>query len=229
MKQMLTGVVLAGGRSERLGQPKPLLMLGGKLMLARIADALKPVCRELILVVRPGQDDDTPDAGLALGMHVVEDASGVAGPLAGICAGLAATGTPLAFVCGADYPFLSRRLVATMAALSVSGTPGMPRAVVPRAGERLHPLHALYPPAEWRPRFERAAADGENSPRRIVEAAIETGQPPVEVMTADEIEEHDPQSLSLFDIDTPDELARARRVVSLWGPLLRPDIRPGGL
>ena len=53
---VLTAVVLAGGRSERLGMttPKPLLGLGGKLMLARVADTLKSLCSEQILVVRPG-------------------------------------------------------------------------------------------------------------------------------------------------------------------------------
>ena len=107
----LTGIVLAGGRSQRLGMalPKPLIALGGKLLLARVSDTLKSLCKEAIVVVRPGQDDDVPDLGIALGMHVVTDVVDADGPLSAISAGLTAATTPLAFVVGADYPFLSRR------------------------------------------------------------------------------------------------------------------------
>ena len=53
----LTGIVLAGGYSQRLGMAlsKPLIGLGGKLLLARVADTLKSLCAEQILVVRRGQ------------------------------------------------------------------------------------------------------------------------------------------------------------------------------
>ena len=89
--------------------PKPLIALGGKLMLARVSDTLKSLCKEAIVVVRPGQDDDVPDLGIALGMHVVTDVADADGPLSAISAGLSAATTTLAFVVGADYPFLSRR------------------------------------------------------------------------------------------------------------------------
>ena len=53
----MTAIVLAGGRSQRMGLtiPKPLIGLGGKLLLARVADTLKSLCAEEILVVRPGR------------------------------------------------------------------------------------------------------------------------------------------------------------------------------
>lgn len=229
MREKLTGVVLAGGASRRLGQPKPLIMLGGKLMLARVAESLKPVCRELILVVRRDQDDDTPDAGIALGMHVVTDTEPGLGPLAALHAGLAACVTPLAFVTGADHPFVSRRLVTAMASEALGGGARPPTAVVPRAGDRLHPLHAVYPVAEWLALVARSLSQGVASPRRLVEMAFESGYPPVDVMTGDEVEAHDPQQLSLLDIDTPDQLARARRIAANLGQVVRPEIRTGGL
>ena len=229
MRDRLTGIVLAGGYSKRLGESKPLLMLGGKLMLARVADVLKPICRELVLVVRPDQDDDTPDIGIALGMHVVADTEADRGPIAALHAGLAAAVTPLAFVTGCDYPFLSRRLIMAMAEAALPSGGGMPGAVVPRAGGGLHPLHAVYPVAEWLPLVARALAEGADSPRRLVERAFETGYPPVSVLTEDEIELYDPQLLSLFDIDTREQLSVARKIATQWGPVLRPDIRPGGL
>jgi molybdopterin-guanine dinucleotide biosynthesis protein A len=204
-------------------------MLGGKLLIARVADTLKPLCREIILVVRPDQDDDTPDAGIALGMHVVTDTTPDRGPLAAVHAGLAACATPLAFVTGADYPFLSRRLILAMAGAATPRGGGQPSAVAPRAGGGLHPLHAVYPVAEWLPAAAEALERGEGSPRQMLERACESGHPPVLVFTEDEVEAHDPQLLSLFDVDTPDQLATARRILTRWGAAVRPDIRPGGL
>ncbi len=229
MKELLTGVVLAGGHSERMGQPKPLLMLGGKLMLARVADTLKPLCRELVLVVRQDQDDDTPDTGIALGMHVVTDTEPERGPVAAIHAGLRAAVTPLVFITGADHPFLSRRLIAAMATASYSGGGRSPVGVIPRREGVLHVTHAVLPVADWLPVFTHALESGANSPKSIVDSAVTAGTPPVAVMTEDEIEEFDPQLLSLFDVDTPDALATARRIASSWGLAVRPDVRPSGL
>ena len=60
-----------------LGQPKPLVFiggpLGGRLVLARMFDALKRIRDEQILVVRPDQYDDVPDTAIALGIHVAAD------------------------------------------------------------------------------------------------------------------------------------------------------------
>ena len=141
-------------------QAKPLAVIGNKLILARIADALRPICDELIAVVRPGQDDPTPDTALALRMHVVEDAEADGGPLAAICAGLQAAATSLGFVCGGDHPFLSRELIAAMAESAISNSRGGPTAVVPRIGEHFQPLHAVYPAAEWSSVFCAALSQG---------------------------------------------------------------------
>ncbi len=230
MRDRLTGIVLAGGHSRRLGESKPLLMLGGKLMLARVADTLKPLCRELVLVVRADQEDDTPDAGSALGMHVVTDTAPDRGPLAAFHAGLSACVTPLAFVTGADYPFLSRRLVQAMAqAAEAPDSRGGLTAVVPRAGGGFHPLHGVYPVATWLPLVDRELAGGGASPRQLLERAYESGTPPLMAFTEDEVEAHDPQMLSLFDIDTREQLAAARRIVTRWGTVVRPEVRPGGI
>ena len=141
----ITGIVLGGGHSRRMGgsQSKLLIHIGGKLVLSRIADTLKMVCSELVLVVRPGQDDDVPDLGIALNMHVVTDTNPYEGPLAAIHAGLAASTTPLSFIVAGDHPFVSRNLVAAMAATaSADGTDNL-SAVVPLTDGILHPLHAV--------------------------------------------------------------------------------------
>jgi molybdopterin-guanine dinucleotide biosynthesis protein A len=214
-KSDITGIVLGGGRSRRLGldQSKLLVHIGGKLVLARVADTLKMVCSELVLVVRPDQEDDVPDLGIALNMHVVSDTSPYEGPLAGIHAGLAASTTPLSFVVAGDHPFVSRNLVTAMAAAATVDGIENPSAVIPRTDGVLHPLHAIYPREHWAPYFAHAMSEGESSPRRVIEKAATNDYPPVTVFTEDELEKADPRRISLMDIDTPESLNAARKIV----------------
>ncbi len=205
-----------------------MLQLGGKLVLARVADALRPLCDELVFVAREGQDDHTPDTAIALRMHVVTDTPPYEGPLAAIHAGLQASITPLAFVTGADYPFLSRRLIEAMIAAAHS-VGSAPESVVARVGGRLQALHSVLAVDAWKELIGEALASGEDSPRRLIQSAIDEGSPSVGIMTEDEAERHDPRLLSFFDIDTPEQLSAARRWVDPRRLNLRTDIRRGGV
>ena len=229
---LLTGVVLAGGRSERLGgvTPKPLIGLGGKLLLARVADTLKSLCKELILVVRPDQDDDVPDLGIALGMHVVTDVKGADGPLSAISAGLASATTDLAFVVGADYPFLSRALIIEMVRLSESSGADRSSAVLVRYANWLNPLHAVYPVDTWRILTADGLSQGLRSPTALLFRVLEEGLHPIQIMTEDEADRIDPRLLSLFDVDTLDDLGMAKRIIDTRNyHRVRPDLKRGGI
>jgi molybdopterin-guanine dinucleotide biosynthesis protein A len=210
----LTGIVLGGGRSRRLGpnQSKLLIHIGGKLVLARVADTLKQICSELVLVVRPDQDDDIPDLGIALNMHVVPDTEPHEGPLAAIHAGLTASTTPLSFVVAGDHPFVSRTLVQAMAAAALADGPESPAAVFPRTDGVLHPLHAIYPRDTWLPFLAHALSTGESSPRKAIERAAAADYPPLTLFTDEELERTDPRRISLLDIDTTADLNLARKI-----------------
>jgi molybdopterin-guanine dinucleotide biosynthesis protein A len=210
----ITGIVLGGGRSRRLGgaRSKLLTHIGGKLVLARVADTLKMVCSELVLVVRPDQEGDVPDLGIALNMHVVTDTAPYKGPLAGIHAGLAASTTPISFVVAGDHPFVSRNLVKAMASAATVDGIENPTAVVPRTEGVLHPLHAIYPRDQWVPYFAHAMSEGETSPRRVIEKATISDYPPVTIFTDEDLEKSDPRRISLVDIDTPENLNTARKI-----------------
>ncbi|NQW19111.1 MAG: molybdenum cofactor guanylyltransferase [Chloroflexi bacterium] len=213
-KLPLTGIVLGGGRSRRLAvtQSKLLIHIGGKLVLARVADTLKMICSELVLVVRPDQEDDVPDLGIALNMHVISDTNPYEGPLAGMHAGLTASTTPLSFVVAGDHPFVSRNLVTAMAAVATTDGIDSPSAVIPRTDGTLQPLHAIYPREHWVPYFAHAMAEGETSPRRVIEKAIASDYPPVTIFTEEDIERSDPRRISLHDIDTQEQLTAARKI-----------------
>ena len=76
-------VVLAGGRSQRMGKDKATLAANGKTLVARIIERLGPVVDETIVAAGPNQIE-------AVAAKIVADEFPAAGPLAGIHAGLRA-------------------------------------------------------------------------------------------------------------------------------------------
>jgi molybdenum cofactor guanylyltransferase len=99
------GIVLAGGRSSRMGTPKAALEWHGSTLLRRTVGILARVTDGAVLVVRaPGQA--LPD--LPSHVEVVDDPREGLGPVQGLAAGLAAAAgrADVAFVCSTDLPFL---------------------------------------------------------------------------------------------------------------------------
>lgn len=99
------GIVLAGGHSSRMGEPKAALEWHGSTLLRRTAALLARAVDGPVIVVRaPGQ----PLPALAAAVEVVDDPVGGRGPMQGIATGLAAVAprAPVAFVCSTDLPLL---------------------------------------------------------------------------------------------------------------------------
>ncbi len=209
----LSGIVLAGGLSERLGCPKALVEVGGQTLLERVVSTLTPMCGELLLSLKPGLGGEIEDAGLALGMSIVWDRAGYDGPLAGLHAGLSSASRPLSVVLAVDHPFPSPEVLRLLTAAADAGE-GEPRCAVPEVGGRLQPLLTVYPSREWGLHSGASLADGILSPSRMIRRAIETGQPAVEVISDDRIKKLDPELLSLLDVDTPQDLKRSRRIAT---------------
>src|SRR5918997_1110761 len=100
---MPAGIVLAGGRSSRMGTPKAWLDWHGTTLLRRTCGIVARGADGPVVVVKaPGQElPPLPD-----GVRVVEDAREGRGPLQGILAGLEAVDGELAFAASTDMPFL---------------------------------------------------------------------------------------------------------------------------
>src|SRR5262245_66621206 len=97
------GIVLAGGRSSRMGTPKAALEWHGSTLLRRVTGIVARGVDGPVVVVRaPGQElPPLPER-----VTVVEDAREGRGPLMGIAAGLAALEADAAFVSSTDVPLL---------------------------------------------------------------------------------------------------------------------------
>ncbi|MDR3560163.1 MAG: molybdenum cofactor guanylyltransferase [Negativicutes bacterium] len=132
-KPALTGIVLAGGRSVRMGSDKASLPWRGGDLLHAVLNALTPVCSELIVVSNSPRVITLPD------VRVVADSYPGCGPLGGIHAGLAASGSDYNFVVACDMPYIDGRAAKYMAA-AASGFD----VAVPFIDGYFHPLHAVY-------------------------------------------------------------------------------------
>ena len=133
---MPAGIVLAGGRSSRMGTPKAWLDWHGSTLLRRTCGVVaRGVSGPVVVVRAPGQElPELPD-----GVRVVEDAREGQGPLQGLLAGLEATDDELAFAASTDMPFLHPRFVAAVCAAAEGAD-----AAVPHLGGFRQPLAAAY-------------------------------------------------------------------------------------
>jgi molybdopterin-guanine dinucleotide biosynthesis protein A len=111
---MITGVILAGGRSTRMGQDKASLPFGDETLLSRSIRLVGSVADQVMVVARANQGGVEPFLGLPV--PVVFDPIDDLGPLAGIAAGLGASTTELNLIVACDMPLVKpavlRRLLA---------------------------------------------------------------------------------------------------------------------
>jgi molybdopterin-guanine dinucleotide biosynthesis protein A len=111
----VTGIIVAGGRSSRMGQDKALLELQGATMLERTAAALQQVAERVIVVARDMQGYGP------IGLETVPDIYPGLGPLSGIHAGLSASTTEWGIVVACDMPFVQPEVLRALLAQTANG------------------------------------------------------------------------------------------------------------
>jgi molybdenum cofactor guanylyltransferase len=196
-----TAIIMAGGDSRRMGRDKAGLQLGEQTLIEHVASALKPVFRTVQVSVRRHRPDiDLPQIG-----DLVPDG----GPLAGLCAALAQVAsagteaTAWIFLVATDMPFLQSRLIERLA----QERDGFD-AVVPVVGGHPQPLAAFYSTSVLCTLQGVLGGEG----KRSLRAALER----LNVCYVDQsrLQESDPGLRSFIDLDTPQELDRARQELS---------------
>ncbi len=130
----VTGVILAGGSSSRMGRNKALMEIEGETIITREYRTLAALFHEVIIVT------NTPEEYGFIPCRKVSDIYPGAGSIAGLHAGLAASNTENIFVAACDMPFLNPDLIRLLCKNA-----GDSEAVVPLNCEGLRePLHAVY-------------------------------------------------------------------------------------
>lgn len=132
-KLTITGVLLTGGESRRMGTNKALLEFGGRTLIEKNLDVLSQICSEVLISSR---DEELYNG---YGYEVVTDAIKGKGPLGGIYTVLQKAQYELLFLAACDMPFLNKDAIRIL-----YKEIGDFDAVVPHVAGRLHPLHALY-------------------------------------------------------------------------------------
>ncbi|WP_462410176.1 molybdenum cofactor guanylyltransferase [Neobacillus sp. Marseille-QA0830] len=126
-------IILSGGKSSRMGTNKALLKINDKPNIERIKDELKGSFHEMILVT------NEPESYEFLGLTITSDHYPGMGPLAGLHAGLMASGSDANLLAACDMPFVSGELASAL----VERCQGYD-AVIPITGGQQHPLFAVY-------------------------------------------------------------------------------------
>ncbi len=191
---MTTGVVLAGGKSSRMGFNKAFIEFGGKRLIEATVDRLASLFPEVLIIA------NDLDLYAYLGVRVIPDLIPDSGSLGGIYTGLNAAAHPSGFFVACDMPFLNRDLIA----LLLREAEGWDVAV-PRVTGELQPMHAVYA----------------KSCLPFMKEAIEGGMlkiagffPKVRVKTIEEpaLRAVDPDLLGFMNLNTPQELERAEAI-----------------
>lgn len=187
-----TGVVLAGGKSRRMGRDKALLELDGQPLIEWVIQRIGRVCSEVLVVA----GDAERYAGL--GAPVVTDRFPGVGVLGGLHAGLHAASHELILAVGCDMPFLNSTLLRSF----VDWVGGYDVAVL-RRGEWVDPLHAAYR-RTCLPAMEAEIRAGR---RRIISFFPQVR---VRYVTEAEVAAIDPELWSLRNVNTPADWEAAR-------------------
>jgi FdhD protein len=188
----ISGVILAGGESQRMGSDKSLLPIQGARFIDHIYARLSSLFDEVIIVT------NSPELYQDLPCRKVPDIYLKQGALAGIHAGLSQAQQPRAFVVGCDMPFVSAKIVRKICSHAEQGD-----LILPHSSHGHEPLHALYEKS-CLPAMEQVLEAGH---KRIMKFF---SQVKVVEIPAAELLPLDPQEKSFCNINTPDEYFRLR-------------------
>ena len=197
----VSAIILAGGKSSRMGRAKALLEFDGEPLIAHLARGLKNLFDEIVIVAAPGQELPPLEATL------VRDEVAYQGPVGGISYGLREASGAACFVTSCDVAFLNAPLISYLVAQILNYD-----VVVPYWEERFQPLHAVYRRTVL-PLLEGQLERGELRPVYLFDKVrtLKIG--------ADEIRRLDPDGLSFFNMNTPADYEAA---VTRWAQLRNP-------
>lgn len=185
--QGVTGVILAGGKSRRMGSNKALLPYRGGRFIEAIHRQLTEIFPEVIMVT------DTPDLYDFLPCRKVSDIYSGMGVLAGIHSGLYHSSNPAIFAVACDMPYLVEALIRHLAGRADAGG-----VLIPESPGGLEPLHAVYGKG-CLAAIEATLLSGQ---RKIVSFFDRTS---VSKMNLEQVAFFDPAFVSFLNINTPED------------------------
>ena len=197
MKIPCTGVILSGGLATRFdGREKSLLQVGGKPILDRTYSIFHDLFDEIILVT------NNPLQFLKWDLNIVTDLFDIRSSLTGIHTGLFYATYPYAFFSACDTPFLKKDLVETI----LEGIDAKVDIIMPETSAGREPLCAVYSK-----RCLNAAEQHLRQKKLKIQLAFRRSR--IKTIPEKVLRAKDPDLLSFFNINTPDDLLRAQEMI----------------
>jgi molybdopterin-guanine dinucleotide biosynthesis protein A len=198
MKNKFTGVILAGGKNSRFsGKNKALVRIGGKRILDRIYEVFTILFDKIILVT------NDPVQYMDWDFDIVTDIFPIRSSLTGIHTGLFYTATPYAFFVACDIPFIKKELIEVL----LDGVEPNIDIVIPETSKGVEPLCSVYSKRCFKPIEEQL----EKKSLKIQQVFQKVR---VKKIPEDILRTIDPDLVSLYNINTSDDLARAKQAAT---------------
>jgi molybdopterin-guanine dinucleotide biosynthesis protein A len=191
-----TAIVLAGGKSSRIGVDKGLVILNNKPLVAYVVERLEPVVDEVILVVG-SQAQVVAYAGF--GSRVIRDKIQGGTPLVGAYTGFMEASAEYAFLTAVDQPLLDPRIVE----LLFKEAGGHDAATPTWANGWVEPLHAVYKTKPSASVGKRLIEAGDKKLSMILSTLRDVVHIPI-----NEVKALDPELRTFMDIDTSEDLEK---------------------
>ncbi|WP_298553242.1 molybdenum cofactor guanylyltransferase [uncultured Algibacter sp.] len=132
-KTNITGIILAGGKSSRMGSDKGFLILNNKPFVQYSIEALQPLVSEILIV----SDDSKYDS---FGLKRINDITKDAGPVSGICSGLEASSTEYNLILSCDIPLIKTEILQKL----IDNIDNTSQIIQAESNGKSMPLIALY-------------------------------------------------------------------------------------
>jgi molybdopterin-guanine dinucleotide biosynthesis protein A len=194
----MTAIVLAGGRSRRLGRDKALEVIGEQSLIQRVIERLSLISDDIIVVFSSGEQVADKEFK---GARTILDSYPASGALVGLYSGLKESKSTHNLVVGCDMPFLNIDLLHHLMSLSTGFD-----VVIPRLHDKMEPLHAVYSKDCISP-IESRLKEGNLKISDFIDAVK------VRYVEQDEIDRFDPQHLSFMNVNSEADLERAKTLL----------------
>jgi molybdopterin-guanine dinucleotide biosynthesis protein A len=198
----VTGVLLAGGNSRRMGEDKRYLVVGEQTLLERGLTVLRSIFQEVLVVIA---QDSLP---LKVAARVVRDLVPDCGSLGGLYTGLTQATTPYIFVVACDMPFLDPAVITQFTSRRASAD-----IVIAKLAALLHPMHALYGKG-CLPVLEQMI----RARQLKIQEMLSHASLHVRYVTDADLLTIDPSGRSFQNVNTPADLEVARSLLSQLPP-----------
>jgi molybdopterin-guanine dinucleotide biosynthesis protein A len=197
-------IILAGGKNRRIKCNKALMNLGGKPLLNHILDRVLELKYETIVLI--GRNDEFNNYSEIISPKIIllKDEENNMGPLSGILTGMQHTNAKYSLVLPCDSPFVKNEVLEYL----FNASEGFDASIPFWPNGYIEPLHAVYKVKKTYEATKNALKNKDLSLRSVIKRLNK-----VNYIKIEKIKEIDPDLITFFNINSKDDLQRAKRLL----------------